>query len=106
MKNEKLDTAEVWRQMEDLAAPQLRETVHDLPVYSYLLRHSRIEGKVRLRFSISWLKHGTGLPILAARKAIRGLAAKGALRVVGRGREGHVVEVRLPEEIRGVHARE
>jgi pimeloyl-ACP methyl ester carboxylesterase len=106
MKNQKLDAAEVWRQMEDLAAPQLRQTVHERAVYSYLLRHSRIEGKVRLRFSISWLRHGAGLPIRAARKAIRGLAAKGALRVVGRGREGHVVEVRLPEEIRGVHARE
>jgi hypothetical protein len=106
MKNQKLDAAEVWRQMEDLAAPQLRQTVHERAVYSYLPRHSRIEGKVRLRFSISWLRHGAGLPIRAARKAKRGLAAKGALRVVGRGREGHVVEVRLPEEIRGVHARE
>jgi len=106
MKNQKLDAAEVWKQMEDLAAPQLRLTVHERAVYTYLLRHSRIEGKVRLRFSISWLRHGAGLTIRAARKAIRGLAAKGALRVVGRGREGHLVDVRVPEEIRRVHLQE
>ena len=106
MKNQKIDAAEVWKQMEDLAAPQLRLTVHERAVYTYLLRHSRIEGKVRLRFSISWLRHGAGLTIRAARKAIRGLAAKGALRVVGRGREGHLVDVRVPEEIRGVHPQE
>lgn len=35
---------------------------------------------------------------------MRGLAAKGALRVTQRSKKGHVVEVRLPEEIRGVCA--
>ena len=104
MKTQKLDAVQVWKQMEDLAVPQLRLSVHERAVYTYLLRHSRIEGKVRLRFSISWLRRGAGLTIRAARKAVRGLVAKGALRVVGRGREGHLVEVRLPEEIRGVRA--
>src|SRR5258707_11357791 len=106
MKNKKLDAAEVWKQMEDLAAPQLRLSVHERAVYTYLLRHSRIEGKPRLRFSIGWLRRGAGLTIRAARKAVRGLVAKGALRMIGRGREGHLVEVRVPEEIRGVRAAE
>ncbi len=104
MKSKRIDGGEVWKQMEDLAVPRLGLSVHERAVYSYLLRHSRIEGKVRLRFSISWLRRGTGLTIRAARKGVRGLMAKGALRVVGRGREGHLVEVRLPEEIRGVRA--
>jgi len=33
MKNQKIDAAEVWKQMEDLAAPQLRLTVHERAVY-------------------------------------------------------------------------
>lgn len=104
MKNKKIDGAEVWKQMEDLAVPRLGLSVHERAVYSYLLRHSRLEGKVRLRFTISWLRRGASLTIRAARKAVRGLVAKGALRVVGRGREGHLVEVRLPEEIHRLRA--
>jgi len=40
----------------------------------------------------------------AARKAVRRLVAKGALRLAERSRAGHVVKVRLPEEIRSVGA--
>ncbi len=55
MKNKKPNAELVWKQLEDLLAPRLRLLVIDRAVYSHLLRHSRLEGKLRLRFSILWL---------------------------------------------------
>lgn len=104
MKNQKINAVEVWKQMEDLAIPQLRLTPYERAVYSHLLRHSRLEGKAQIRFGIQRLSEAASLSDWAVRKAVRGLAAKGALRVTQRSKKGHVVEVRLPEEIRGVCA--
>jgi hypothetical protein len=73
----------------------------DRVVYSHLLRHSRLEGKARLRFSILWLARNILLSGGPVRDAVRRLAAQGALRLVERSKAGHVVEVRLPEEVRG-----
>jgi len=95
MKNKKLNAVHVWKQLEDLLVPRLHLSVFDRAVYSHLLRHSRLEGRLQLRFSILWLARGAGLSGWAARIAVRSLVAKGALRVV---------EVRLPEEIRSVRA--
>jgi hypothetical protein len=102
MKDKRVDAAEVWKQMEDLAVPQVRLSVYERAVYSHLLRHSQIEGKRELRFSIPWLVRGTNLTIRAARRAVRSLIAKGALRLAERNGKGHLVEVLLPGEIRGV----
>jgi hypothetical protein len=55
MPNAAPNAAEVWEQIEDILVPQLRLSVLDHSVYSHLLRHSRLEGKLRLRFSIQWL---------------------------------------------------
>lgn len=104
MKNKKIDGVKVWKQLEDLAVPQLRLSVYERAVYSHLLRHSQIEGRPELRFSIPWLVRGTNLTTRAARRAVRSLIAKGALRLAERNGKGHLVEVRLPEEIRGVRA--
>ncbi len=104
MKNKKLNAVHVWKQLEDLAVPRLHLSVFDRAVYSHLLRHSRLEGRLQLRFSILWLARGAGLSGWAARKAVRRLVAKGALRLAERSRAGHVVAVRLPEEIRSVRA--
>jgi 5-methylcytosine-specific restriction endonuclease McrA len=102
MKNRKLNAEQVWKDFEDLLVPRLRLSVIDRAVYSHLLRHSRLEGKVRLRFSILWLAraiHVTGGP---TREAVRRLVGHGVLRLVERSKAGHVVEVRLPDEIRAV----
>ncbi len=104
MKNKKINAVHVWKQLEDLAVPRLHLSVFDRAVYSHLLRHSRLEGRLQLRFSILWLARGAGLSGWAARKAVRRLVAKGALRLAERSRAGHVVAVRLPEEIRSVRA--
>ena len=71
-------------------------------MYSHLLRHSWLEGRPQLRFSIQWLARGACISTATARKAVRSLVGKGALRLTERSKAGHVVTVRLPEEIRSV----
>jgi 5-methylcytosine-specific restriction endonuclease McrA len=102
MKNKKPNAALVWKQLEDQVVPCLRLSVIERIVYSHLLRHSRLEGKLRLRFSLMWLGRNIRLSTRPVRKAVRRLAAQGALRLVQRSKAGHVVEVRLPDEIRAV----
>jgi 5-methylcytosine-specific restriction endonuclease McrA len=97
MKTKKPSAERVWKQFEDLA-PRLRLSPTDRVVYSHLFRHSRLEGKPRLRFSIPWLARGVGLTHNPVRWSVRRLIARGVLRLVERSKEGHVVEVRLPEE--------
>ena len=97
MKSKKLNLELVWKQFEDLA-PRLRLSPTDRVVYSHLFRHSRLEGKRRLRFSIPWLARGAGLTHNPVRWSVRRLIARGVLRLVERSKEGHVVEVRLPGE--------
>src|SRR6266436_6210927 len=95
----KIPSAErVWKQFEDLA-PRLRLSATDRVVYTHLFRHSRLEGKLQLRFSIPWLARGVGLCGNSVRWAVRRLIARGILRLVERSKAGHVVEVRLPEQV-------
>ncbi len=105
MKNKKPDAAQIWKQLEDLLVPRLRLSITDRAVYSHLLRHSRLEGRTRLRFSIAWLARGARLSTNPARWAVRRLIAHGALRLLERSKAGHVVEVRLPDEIRATRHR-
>ena len=100
MKNKRINLGQVWKQLEDVLVPRLRLSVTERAVYYHLLRHSRLEGKARLRFSIASLGRGTRLSGRPVREAVRRLADQGALRLVRRGKTGHVVEVRVPDEIR------
>lgn len=108
MKNEKMEGARkmdgtrIWKQFEDLLVPRLRLSLVDRAVYLHLVRHSRLEGKARLHFSIFWLARGTLMSTGSARGAVRRLAQIGALRLVERSKAGHVVEMRVPEEIRSL----
>jgi hypothetical protein len=102
MKISKINALLIWKQLEDILVPRLGLTLSERAVYSHLLRHSRLEGRLRLRFSILWLARGVRLSTGSVRVAVRRLVAKGALRLVERTKAGHVVEVRLPGEIRGI----
>jgi 5-methylcytosine-specific restriction endonuclease McrA len=99
MKNKKTDAGLVWKQLEDVLVPRLGLNLTERAVYAHLLRHSRLEGKRQLRFSILWLARSVRLSNTSARQAVRSLAAKGALRLVDRTQAGHLVEVFLPDEI-------
>lgn len=100
-----IDVRALWRQVEDVVVPQLRLSVIDHVIYLHLLRHSQLEGRRRLHFSIPWLAHNINLSTCPTREAVRRLAACGVLRLVERSKQGHVAEVRLPEEVRGVRVR-
>jgi hypothetical protein len=100
MKNKKLDVALICKHLDDFLVPNLALNVFDRAVYSYLLRHSHLEGKRRLRFSIAWVANGVRISEGAARPAIHRLLDRGALRLVQRSKTGHLVEVLLPQEIR------
>src|SRR5258708_36760794 len=99
MKHEKIDVVEVCKELEDVLAPRLKLSVLDRAVYSHLLRHSRFEGKLRLRFSILWLAHNLGITARRARESVRRLVDKEVLRLVERSNIGHVGEGRLPGEV-------
>jgi 5-methylcytosine-specific restriction endonuclease McrA len=100
MKPKNLDALLIWKQIEDDLVPRLRLNLVERVVYYHLLRHSRLEGRLQLRFSIQWLTRGIRLSAAPARQAVRTLVEKGALRLVERTRAGHVVDVLLPDEIR------
>ena len=103
MNNKKLNALLVWKQLDDDVVPQLKLSVIDRATYSYLLRHSHLEGKSRVKFPVAWLANGTRLCVGTTRHSLHRLFDKGALRLVECCKSGHVVHVRLPEEIRGVH---
>lgn len=103
MKNEKLNAVQVWKQMEDLLAPQLNFSLADRVIYSHLFRHSRLEGKLQFQFSISWLARGVGLSSKFTRDTVQRLIARGVLHLVECNcRAQHVVRLRLPLEVKGV----
>lgn len=100
MKNKKPNAELVWKQLEDMLVPRLRLSVTEHAVYSYLVRHSRLEREQRAQFSILGLARHIGRSTGPTRDAVRRLVEHGALRLVERSKTGYVVEVRLPEEIR------
>jgi 5-methylcytosine-specific restriction endonuclease McrA len=99
-----IDAGALWKQVEDVVAPHCGLRVVDHVVYVHLLRHSRLEGRRRLHFSITWLAGNIRLSMCATREAVRRLVACGVLRLVERSKQGHVAEVRLPKEVPGVRA--
>lgn len=106
MTNKTINAARVWKQYEDLLAPKLNFSRTDRAIYSHLFRHSRLEGKLRFRFSIAWLARGVGLSMKATRGSVRSLVARGVLDLVERNcRSQHVIRVRLPLEVKAVRAR-
>jgi len=100
MKSQKPDAARVWKQFTDILIPHFKLSITDRAVYWHLLRHSRLEGKRRLHFSISWLANGSGLTAGPVREAVRRLVSYGIFRLLERSRKGHIVEIRLPDEVR------
>ncbi|GAC1640550.1 MAG: hypothetical protein NVS9B14_22080 [Candidatus Acidiferrum sp.] len=101
-KVEEVDAKRLWKQLEDVVVPRLAMSVIDRAVYSHLLRHSHLEGRRQVKFSIAWLGRGARLSHGPTRQSVRRLLERGVLRLVTRSHGGHTVEVHLPEEIRAV----
>src|SRR5712692_8463063 len=102
MKPKKINAKLLWMQFEDFLAPRLGLSVKERAVYSYLLRHSLVVGKLRLQFAVMALARTLGLSIGLVRQAVRRLDELGALRVLERSKSGHLAEMRLPENIRAI----
>jgi len=102
MKRKKLNVKHLWIQFEDFLFPRLRLSITDRAVYSHLIRHSRLEGQLQLRFSMPWLARGIGISTGPVRESVRRLVVLGALRLIRRSKAGHVIDVLLPDEIRGL----
>jgi hypothetical protein len=100
MKRKKLNLKHLWKQFEDFLFPRLRLSITDRAVYSHLIRHSRLEGQLQLRFSMPWLARGIGISTGPVRESVRRLVVLGALRLIRRSKAGHVIDVLLPDEIR------
>jgi hypothetical protein len=105
MNPKKLNPGLLWMEFEDVLAPRLGLSVKERAVYSHLLRHSLVVGKLRLQFAVMALARTLGLSIGAARHAVRRLDELGALRVLERSKSGHLAEMRLPEKIRAIRLR-
>jgi 5-methylcytosine-specific restriction endonuclease McrA len=102
MLNKKPNAKLLWMQFEDVLAPRLGLTVWDRAVYSYLLRHSLVVGKLRLHFAVLSVARYLRLSNGPVRQAVRRLDELGALRLLERSKTGHLVEMRLPEQIRAI----
>src|SRR4029077_16362031 len=102
MKPKKLNPKLLWMQFEDVLAPRLGLTSWDRAVYSYLLRHSLVVGKLQLHFAVMSVARALRLSNGPVRQAVRRLDELGALRLLDRSKTGHLVEMRLPEQIRAV----
>src|SRR6266704_3138220 len=96
MKRKKLNVKHLWIQFEDFLLPRLRLSLPDRAVSSHLLRHSRLEGQLQLRFSMPWLARGIGISTGPVRESVRRLVVLGALRLIRRSKAGHVIAVGLP----------
>src|SRR2546426_3420284 len=102
MLNKKLNAKLLWMQFEDVLAPRRGLTVKERAVYSYLLRHSLVVGRLRVQFAVMSLARTLGLSIGPVRQAVRRLDELGTLRVLERSKTGHLVKTRLPEKIRAL----
>jgi 5-methylcytosine-specific restriction endonuclease McrA len=100
MKPEKFDAVEVWKELEDVLAPRLKLNAIERTVYAHLVRHTRLEGKSRRRFTVTELALKLRISRGPVRNAIRRLAAHGVLRLSERSYNRHLIEVRLPSEVR------
>lgn len=102
MQTKEVNVKLLWIQFEDILVPRLGLTVKERAVYSFLLRHSLVVGKLRVQFAVTSLARTLRISIGAVRLAVRRLDELGALRVLERDKNGHLAEMRPPEKIRAV----
>lgn len=92
----------MFRQCEDHLFPRLSLTIRERGLYYHLLRHTHVDGKAKALFALSPLAHALSVSDTSVREDIRSLNEKGCIRIEDRSRQGHFVEVLLPENIPGV----
>ncbi len=97
---------QVWKEFEDYLAPLLGMKPGERAVYSYLVRHSRLEGRRGVVLGMSALGRGAGLNYQTARINLMRLARHGCVEVRP-WRKNYAIQVFLPEEVlRGIRPRD
>ena len=99
MNPKKIDGVQVWNDLQDLAE-RLKLKVIERALYSCLLLHTRLEGKPRRRFTMTELARKAGISHKSVIQAIRRLTNHRILRLVDCSYSGHLMEVRLPADVR------
>ncbi|MBI3661695.1 MAG: HNH endonuclease [Acidobacteria bacterium] len=89
---------QIWKEFEDYLAPLLGMKPGERSVYSYLVRHTRLEGRRGVVVGMAALARGVGLGYAAARWHLFRLARKGCVQVRPY-RHAQAIEVFLPEEV-------
>jgi 5-methylcytosine-specific restriction endonuclease McrA len=97
-----MDWATVIRQIEDHLCPALKLDTWEKSLYYHLLRLTYAAGRDSITVAIDPLGEASGMSGFTARKALRSLDAKKCISIAERSRIGHLVHVRLPEQIDGV----
>ncbi|HEX9759357.1 MAG TPA: HNH endonuclease signature motif containing protein [Candidatus Acidoferrales bacterium] len=91
--------AREWAAIEDWLIPALRLNTHERALYYHLVRHTRLEGRRRVRMSRRQAARASGLSTATARHYLRQLARKRCIRFAERSLRGTVLEVFLPGEV-------
>ena len=89
----------LYRTVEDRLFPALQLGSHERAIYYHLLRHTRLEGRRRVRFSKAELARATGLCPTTVRHYVGSLARTPCVKVLERGENGLLLEVLVPEEM-------
>jgi hypothetical protein len=97
-----MDWSLTIRQIEDYLCPKLKLDAWEKSLYYHLLRRTRAAGLGAVAVAILPLAKATGMSEFKVRDAIRSLNAKNCVSIESRSRDGHIVSVRLPQEIGGV----
>ncbi len=97
---------QIWKEFEDYLAPLLGMRAGERAMYSYLVRHTRLEGRRVVALGMPALGRGAGLHYTTARINLMRLVRKGCV-TVRPYRKDYVIEVLLPEEVlRGIRPRD
>src|SRR5438105_3453274 len=88
------------REIEDLLFPQFSLSVWERTLYYHLLRHTRLAGKDAAVFPVNTLGQRLGMSVWKVRESIRSLHKKKCIVIDERTKQGHLVRVLLPSELR------
>jgi predicted DNA-binding transcriptional regulator len=95
------NAVQVWADIEDRLVPNLHLALAERVLYFHLTRKTRLSGKRKARTSVGEIAQDLRLCKETVRATLHRLAQKGVLRILESGYGGHLLEVRLPREIRG-----
>jgi hypothetical protein len=101
-----VDGTVIWKQFEDLLVPRLRLSLSERAVYSHLVRHTRLEGRRRMSYSLLRVGKCIGLSNDPVRRAVRSLEGKRVLRILSAARRDTPSRCSCRKRSAGLSARE